>query len=1091
MKEAELFKIIKSYFDINHVTELQKISFEDFIYNKLPSVIESHPPLVIHTNDKKYIYNVNITNIYIDRPHVIEEDRTIRYITPMDARQRDLTYDAPVSIDIETKLCNTKDHILETKKYNKYIICRIPIMVQSSKCNFHKSSFSEMIDAHECPYDTGGYFIIKGKERVLITQERINYNYIHVFKENSQKKRYVAEIRSMSEETNHSVLIQLFISNSQITCSLPFITQEIPLGVVFKAFDCDVDTIIDIDKQNQVYRSIIKDYHICPTRYDALQYIGKHAMHVISKEKRVQYTTQILENEMFPHLGIMKDNYMKCKFIGLMAKKLINTSNGTRTVDCRDHVNNKRYESTGVLIFSIFKTLYKKCIRSLIPLLEKRPDIMIAMMRATNITQGILHCFSTGNWGIQKNNYFRKGVSQVLNRLTYSATLSHFRRVVIPIGKEGKNTKVRQIHNSQYGFICPSETPEGQSAGIVKNFALMTKISTHIDKYLIIDIVKGIENIDFDIKADSYTHKLLVNSIWIGWTNDVEYVCNALRRLRFIGKIHPTVSISVSDIDKEIHIFSDEGRLLRPLMTIDPDTLTLTANKHATRHWDSLVENGSIIYLASNEIENCVIAMCEKDITPSHHYCEIHPCLILGVCSSIIPFPDHTQSPRNTYQSAMAKQAIGVFATNYKHRVDTTTHVLAYPQKSIVHTHVAECIHLNDMPSGINAIVAIASYTGFNQEDSIIINQGAIDRGLFHSFVFKTISIEEKKGSNSCYEIIENHEHKEESYNYEKLDERGVIKIGQELCVGDVMISKYKIVTSKDGCEIKTDTSLVCKNKNECGIIDNVIVKITPSGYKCVKIKTRKLRIPEIGDKFASREAQKGTCGMIFPQHDMPFTSDGIVPDIIMNPHAIPSRMTINQLLECIGAKAAVEDGDDCYATPFSEHSTNILGTLQKRLRNCGFSSDGAECMYNGITGEPFKSKIFIGPVYYQRLKHLVGDKIHARDYGSVQSLTRQPLEGRSREGGLRFGEMERDCMISHGASSFLKERLFQMSDPYKIHLCQKCGQISSNKHECSICKHNVVCHTHIPYVCKLLIQELMGMGIKISTIPSKLLKNK
>ena len=1087
MKEQDIFKIIKSYFDNNHVTELQKLSFEDFLHNKIPSIIDSDAPICVETCDKKQRYEVKITNMYIDRPHIIEEDRKINYITPMDARHRDLTYDAPVSIDIETTLYNQNNHILETKTYNRHIICRIPIMVKSSKCNFYNKSSSEIIATGECPYDTGGYFIIKGKERVLITQERINYNYIHVFKESSQKKRFVAEIRSMSEETNHSVLIQLFILDGQITCSLPFITQEIPLGIAFKAFDCDnIPDMIDVDENELIIQKIIKDYHICETAEEAQQYIGKYSMHVIPKDKRVKYAKQILENEMFPHLGILKNNFMKCKFLGLMATKLINTYTGKRMIDDRDHINNKRYESSGVLIIGIFKMLYKKFIRGLSPILEKRPDIMIAMMRSTNITQGILHCFSTGNWGIQKNSYFRKGVSQVLNRLTYSATLSHFRRVVIPIGKEGKNTKVRQIHNSQYGFICPSETPEGQSAGIVKNFTLMTKISTHIDKHIIIDIIKKMPHICFDIKNNTYTYKILVNSIWVGSTNIVDEVCHILRKLRFIGKIHNSVSISVDDIDKEIRIFSDEGRLLRPLMTIDTDTQTLTANKYNSYTWDELVHNGSIIYLDSYEIENCVIAMTEADITSQHHYCEIHPCLILGVCSSIIPFPDHTQSPRNTYQSAMAKQAIGVFAGNYKQRVDTTAHVLAYPQKSIVHTHVAECIHLNDMPSGINAIVAIASYTGFNQEDSIIINQGAIDRGLFHSFVFKTISVEEKKGSNSCYEMIGLHEHNEESYNYDKLDERGVIKIGEELKVGDVIVSKYKIISSKNGGDIKTDTSIVCKNKNDCGIIDNVFVNITPNGYKCVKIKTRKLRIPEIGDKFASREAQKGTCGMIFPHEDMPFTSDGIVPDIIMNPHAIPSRMTINQLLECIGAKASVEDGQPCYATPFSQHSTNILHTLQHRLKQCGFSSDGAECMYNGITGEPFKSKIFIGPVYYQRLKHLVGDKIHARDYGSVQSLTRQPLEGRSREGGLRFGEMERDCMISHGASAFLRERLYEMSDPYQIYLCRQCGQISSNKHQCSVCKHHVVCKTHIPYVCKLLIQELMGMSLKIAAIPSK-----
>ena len=389
------------------------------------------------------------------------------------------------------------------------------------------------------------------------------------------------------------------------------------------------------------------------------------------------------------------------------------------------------------------------------------------------------------------------------------------------------------------------------------------------------------------------------------------------------------------------------------------------------------------------------------------------------------------------------------------------------------------------MVSGITAIVAVATYSGFNQEDSILLNQAAIDRGLFRSFAYKTIVAEEKKRSANSYENIgiPPKEIRCKSYNYQKLDSSGIIYEGKKVLAGDVIIGKIITKSQKSSGEQCIDNSIVVKTGEE-GIIDKVFITTTPDGYRLVKIKIRNLRIPEIGDKFASRHAQKGTCGMILRTEDMPFTEDGTVPDIIINPHAFPSRMTINYFLEALGSKSAIHKGIERDCTAFSESSTNIINHLYKELGDLGFNSNGYETMSSGYTGEQLSAKIFVGPVYYQRLKHLVGDKIHARDYGNVQSLTRQPLEGRSRDGGLRFGEMERDCMISHGVSGFLKERLFDMSDSFAINLCDKCGQITTSTTECHVCQHDVVKPTAIPYACKLLFQELGAMGIKIALKP-------
>lgn len=1099
ISEDYLFEVIKDYFKKNGVSDIQKESYNYLITNTIQQIINEDPVIKIPIKQNQY-FMIEITDVIIDNPYIIEENRKIRYITPNEARLRDLTYDAPISLNITEKLVNildNKEEILEVKYHNKIIIGRLPIMLQSIKCNLFNKTESEKIKAGECKFDSGGYFIIRGKERVLVSQERMNYNSIHVFKQKkSSKYTYIADIRSMSEETGHSILIQAKISNNnEFLFSIPYINQDIPIGIIFKAFGyTETKQLYKILNRNQynkdIIDEIIKNSFFIKTKEDALNYIGKFAMHTISKEKRYDYTIQILENELLPHLGICSTNKEKALFLSLMFQKLVNTYLGKRNIDDRDHISNKRCEMAGVLIADIFRALYKRFVRSITPHLQKRQDVLIAISRINTITQGLSHCFATGNWAVYKNSYVRKGVSQILNRLSYIGTLSHLRRLLIPIGKEGKNTDIRQIHNSQYGYVCPAETPEGHSAGIVKNFSLMIKISNKISSIEIKNILLKDTRIILlhNLKENEYFkyYKIMLNGVWIGSIENEEEFIEHLR-LKRKNKILPLqVSISLNIIDREVLIFSDEGRMLRPLLTVNKHgDLNLTQNDNV--NWDELVQNNKIEYLDSYEIENMTVAMYEKELSSiyDYNYCEIHPSLVFSVCASVIPYPDHTQSPRNTYISAMCKQGMGLYATSNNVRSDTIVHVLQYPQKPAMFTHMAENMNMNTMASGINAIVAIMCYGGYNQEDSVIINEDAINRGLFRSFAYRTIVTEERKKSTNIFETIclPNKDIQKNHLNYQKLDENGIVQIGEIIEKGDVIVGKVTHHISKNGEEKLTDCSLTVKN-NECGIVDKVYISTTPSGYKMIKIKMRRYKIPEMGDKFVSREAQKGTCGIVLKQADMPFTQDGVTPDIIINPHCIPSRMTINQLLECIGAKSTVINGKFKYCTAFSKHSTNIIDNLKDELKSCGFNKHGNEVMISGVSGKILKSDIFIGPVYYKRLKHLVSEKIHARDYGSVQCLTRQPLEGRSRDGGLRFGEMERDCMISHGVTRFLKERLFDMSDPYNILLCSNCGQISTNKNECHICKNENIFSTNIPYACKLLFQELIAIGIKINLIP-------
>jgi DNA-directed RNA polymerase II subunit RPB2 len=588
--------------------------------------------------------------------------------------------------------------------------------------------------------------------------------------------------------------------------------------------------------------------------------------------------------------------------------------------------------------------------------------------------------------------------------------------------------------------------------------------------------------------------KVFVNGILVGMTDDNDDLLDEIKAFR-TSKILPyDISISYNDIDDEFHIYSDEGRLLRPVFIVENDTVK--AKEKDGTCWDTLVDKDLIRYVDNNEISNAVVAFYQTELKKyKNDYCEIAPAMMLGVMASIIPFPDHSQSPRNCYQAAMGKQAMSMYALSHLVRTDTVTHVLTYPQKPLVSTKPANMMGFDKMPSGINAVVAIACYKGYNQEDSVILNKGAIDRGLFWATTYRTHSEVEKKRGTYNFEHIGTPplDKRRPDVNYSLLDEHGVVRSRHRVYTdengkktgggsvyvqkGDVIIGKIIVKSNKSGSEELTDNSLVIK-KGEEGYIDRVHVSTTPDGYKLVKVVIRKVRIPEVGDKFASRSAQKGTCGLVCAQENMPWTTDGITPDIIMNPHAMPSRMTINQLMESVLGKSACMDGKFGDATPFTSSSVGIAETLCERLGMNKFEKSGKEMLYNGETGE-LLGQVFIGTVYYQRLKHLVDDKMHARAQGPNATLTRQPLEGRSRDGGLRFGEMERDCMISHGASRFLKERLCDQSDPYTATICNTCGNFSTSADYCKSCDTDCISRVNLPYVSKLVIQELNAMLIK------------
>lgn len=1073
-------KLIRMWYEENGIQSHHLESFNDFVYNGIRNIIRSTP--IQFTTSKSVKVEIILDNIFVTKPYVYDENRKKAALTPYNCLSTGSTYSSPVFVSV-----------LEIKDGVKTVLDRLslfnlPIMVRSDFCYLKKYNRTQGM---ECEKDPGGYFIINGIDRVLVTQQRNIYNMVQVFEEqNSVKYKYKAEIRSMSEDTNHSILIESFLSHDgcSIGINLPYTKSVIGFAIIMRAFDVNLNDCIDMvcsfskeEYKEPMKQSVEKMYRSLnaeiSSREDALKYIGSQGSKIDSKTDIVNYALQILQIELFPHLGVFSTDDRKVEFLCYIAYRLYAVNMGILQIHDRDNLAYKRYESSGILLFELFKSLYRSCVQEIEVDYEKGMNIIDIFNKIdAGITKNIKYCFSTGKWGVQRNSYIRQGVSQVLSRLSYVATLSHMQRIVVPVGKEGKNFKIRQIHSTAFGYICLYETPEGQSCGIVLNMTISTTISA---AHSFRTLRKILLSLIMDYKTSSTGCPCFLNGIIITRVSDPLVTTNILRNYRRRGYIPWDISICYDSQENEIRIFCDKGRLIRPFIC-NPN---YTDWIDKINSFSQAVQNGFVEWLDSNEVQQRIIGMHLSEKADGIDAWEIHPSFLMGICAGAIPFSNHNQSPRNVYESSMMKQAIGMFSTSYNHRFDSVFHTLDYPQKSIVSTQTARLVGMHDMPAGINCVVAVCTYGGWNAEDSVIINRSAIERGLFCSNTYHTYTFEDKTYKTSVHKkiCIPPVELQKYELNYYHLDKNGIVRKGACVQKNDVIVGRIQISTEyKDGEAIEnyTDCSEVSEHD---GTIDRVETFHTPNGNSVIRIIIRQVRIPEIGDKFANMAAQKGTCALILSQEDLPFTGDGTVPDIIMNAHALPSRMTISMILEMILGKICALKGELGDATPFSDDILGLIEEIGESLAHAGFDSKGWEVMYNGYTGEPFQSKIYVGLSYYQRLKHMVTEKIHARSYGNVTSLTRQPLAGRSKDGGLRLGEMERDALLSHGSVQFLRERLFDMSDPFSVLICNNCGVISNYKDECHICLSNELMQTSIPYAAKLVFQMLNGCLIKTS----------
>jgi len=1173
---GEYYKPNKGYQLVKHQIE----SFNDFILRKIEQIIDGFNPIEINhqynPETEKFKYHISITmeNPALLKPLIYEKDGSTKVMTPNDARLRNFTYSSSINIDLAITakaLDDNGDYVIETKRLNGVSLGKVPIMVKSNYCILKNQN----IESNECKYDYGGYFIINGNEKVVISQDRISENKTFVFLNNKVSTySHIAEIRSVQENrlgVPKITSIKMSAKPNQfgryIRVNIHHIKTDIPLFILFKALglnnDKEIIEYIVYNIDSKIGTLIASNLMACVEeanqvmcQRDAIEYLAKYLNitgypreYMTNKINRINIVRNVLEKEVLPHVG--KDLKKKALYLGYMVNKLIQCYLGLKEFDDRDSYINKRVDTPGVLLASIFRQYYGKMIKDMKNMVQKEINVggwkvtnklinvinkvnVYKIVKSTIIDSGLRYALSTGNWGI-KSNKNKQGVAQVLNRLSYNASLSHLRRINTPIEKSGKLVLPRKLHPTQWGVICPAETPEGASVGLVKNMAMMANIticsnSTNVRNLIVEDL--GVlpfgDDGKYDVKAFANHTRVMVNGDIVGIHTEPNILYKKLKSLKQKGCINIYTSVVWNFQNNEISISTEGGRCIRPLFIIDNDKgfprcrLTkdvLNQLKAGKITWRELctgsgqmdVQDSVIEYMDVEETNAAMIAMNYKDIIdktigqmPSGKLApsaftnmEIHPSLILGVLGSCIPFSDHNQAPRVAYQCSMGKQALGTYTSNFRHRYDTMGHILNYGQRPLIKTNMSTILNNDELPCGINAIVAIATYTGFNQEDSVMLNKSSVDRGLFTSTYYKTYKeLNNKNHSNGEEEyftkpdtnVVKN----VKPYNYDKLDHTGFVPENTFVQTGDVIVGKVMPTKVDSNIQYK-DNSTTMKN-NESGFVDRngandkYFTNTNGDGYTFAKVRIRNDRIPTIGDKFASRSAQKGTCGMMYRQEDMPFTAEGIVPDVIVNPHAIPSRMTIAQLMECIMGKACAQLGTFANATAFNGVTVEQISDI---LEKCGMERHGNEIMYNSRTGEQIHTEIFIGPTYYQRLKHMVQDKTHSRSSnGPIILLTRQPHEGRAREGGLRLGEMEVECHWAHGIMQFLKERFMECSDNYRVFICKKCGLMANvnpekNVFHCKNCKNiNDFSEVRIPYAMKLLTQEVqtMGIGARIMT---------
>lgn len=1201
--DSLLFKIIDLYFkdNPNNLVLHHLESYNYFMDTGIKNIFRENNPIRFierikedkedeHNNEcLLYLGGKNGDKIYYGKPIIYDENNT-HFMYPNDARLRNMTYGITIHYDVEIEMTYYVNG--ELKKYNSLIekvyLGKIPLMLKSNLCILNGLTTEVRSNLGECKHDYGGYFIIDGKEKSIIPQEKFANNMLYIRKyKDDELYSYSAEIRSVSEDTSKPIRttgIKIvsptsLLSNNQIVVSIPNVRIPIPLFILMRALGITSDKaiietcLLNLEENKSYIDLFIPSVHDANKIFNqetALKYIAS-----FTKRKSVSGVLEILINYFLPHIGEM--NLLdKAYYVGYMVYRLLRVFTKEDKPTDRDNFRFKRIEQTGQLLYELFREYYLIQKRAISLAIDNehyyhtgkyKDDDFVNLIESNYreifkeriVDTGIRKAFK-GNWGAQTHTK-RVGVVQDLNRLSWNSFISQLRKLNLPLDSSAKVVGPRLLHGSQWGFIDPVDTPDGGNIGLHKHLAITTYITSGYSSYPIIKWMR--KHVNLKLLQESLplyifsSTKVFVNGNWVGIIDNPLQVIELFKLHRRIGIIPVFTSISF-DYNNEINIYTDGGRLCRPIYYIENgipsynnEVIELLKTNKIT--WENLIsgwsdkkdkdfntkknkiyklnelyenvdednyklndklikEKAIIDYIDASEEETSYIATSIHDLTQNKYYTnlEIDPSLLLGVMGNLIIYPENNPLPRNSFSCGQSKQAVSIYHSNFQNRIDKMGVILNYGQIPLIKSRYLEYINKEEMPYGVNTIVAIMSYTGYNVEDAILINQGSVNRGLFRTTYFSMYEAREESSkvtggtTNTVFADIskENVSGLKPGYDYSHLDKWGLVKENTPL--DDKIIVIGKMSRSMD---LNSDSSVKPK-KGQLGFVDKSFITEGEEGFRIAKIRIREERIPAIGDKMASRAGQKGTIGLIIPEEDMPFTQDGIRPDIIINPHALPSRMTIGQLVETLFGKACTIYGGFGDCTSFASKGSKIkeYGEL---LSKVGFHSSGNQLLYSGMTGEQIHSDIFIGPTYYMRLKHMVKDKINYRAQGPRTALTRQSVHGRANDGGLRIGEMERDAIISHGASMFLNDSFLKRADEYYMAICNKTGMISIYNTNKNIFlspsadgpvkfyttmdgKQNLEMISkfgrsfsllRIPYSFKLLIQELQVLNIQMRII--------
>ena len=1250
-KENISWKLIDKYFidNPNNLVEHHLESYNEFFRKGINRIFRENNPIRFieredeTINDSKqrnecllYLGDKDGSKIYFGKP-IIYDDNFSHYMYPNDARLRNMTYGITIHYDVVVDFIyyvngERKEHQITL---NKIYLGRFPIMLQSDLCILKSLDKNVRFNMGECRNDYGGYFIIDGKEKVIISQEKFADNMLYI-RANKEDDIYShsAEIRSVSEDSSKPIrttAVKIIspspsYSNNQIVVAVPNVKKPVPLFILMRALGIVSDKDIiqtclltnlsnESENNNNEYIDLfipsIHDANKVFNQQNALQFIAE-----LTKRGTISGVLEILSDYFLPHIGEL--NFLeKAYFVGYMVNRLLKVYTKEEKPTDRDNFRFKRVELSGTLIYDLFREYYliqKKDITRKIDeeyyyhkgsykeddtLSRKEQQELKSKMKNKEIKEenkykdnfigliesnfkmffkerivekGFKKAFK-GNWGSEAHTK-RLGAVQDLNRLSWNTFISHLRKINLPIDSSAKVVAPRLLNSSQWGLIDPIDTPDGGNIGLHKHMAISSYITSGSSSYPIIKWLRMNTPMKIVLECNidqlSSSSKIFVNGNWIGVIEQPISIdkkelglLELLKLYRRNGIIPIYTSISFDFDHNEVYIYTDSGRLTRPIYYIENNKISFERkevvdllmngkitweqivsgykekavnnfsvknnnlynlidlypdfNKNQENMLSNLQKYKSLVdYIDTAEEESALIAISMDDLKKNKLYThmEIDPSLILGVMGNQIIYPENNPVTRNAFSCGQSKQAVSVYHSNYQMRIDKMGVILNYGQIPLIKSRYMEYINNEEQPYGVNAIVAIMSLNGYNVEDAILINEASVARGIFRTTYYSMYEAREESSKitgmrNSKFASIEKNTviGKKPDYDYSHLDDYGMIKENTEL--NDKIILIGKINSNLENKDVWIDDSVKPK-KGQLGLVDKSFITLGEEGFNIAKVRVREERLPAIGDKFASRSGQKGTIGLIVPEDDMPFTADGIRPDLIINPHAIPSRMTIGQIIESLFGKVCASYGAFGDCTAFQVKGSNY-STYAPLLVNAGFNSTGNQILYNGMTGEQLESDIYIGPTYYMRLKHMVKDKINYRARGPNTALTRQPVQGRANDGGLRIGEMERDGVLAHGMSYFLNESFMVRGEKSQFYMavCNKSGavaiyneaknlflspfvdgpiQFSTNPDGTQNIKNlsrfgRSFSILRIPYALKLLIQELQVMNVQMRII--------